>query len=101
MFLVLLRYKVPLEEVDANMKAHVTYLKKWYARGVFVVSGRRVPRTGGVILAKANSEDELRGILAEDPFVTEGVADFELIEFRTSMHARAFAPFADSGTRPV
>jgi uncharacterized protein YciI len=101
MFLVLLQYKVPLAEIDALMKRHVAFLETHHASGLFVTSGRRLPRTGGVILAKGDDEAGLREIMASDPFISEGAADFEVIQFRSSLHAAAFAPFADRGTRPV
>ena len=53
MFIVTLTYLKPVEEVDALMHDHVEWLKKGYADGLFIASGRRVPRTGGVILARS------------------------------------------------
>ena len=51
MFVIELIYKVGLEEIDAHMAAHVRFLKKYYASGNFLVSGRKIPRDGGIILA--------------------------------------------------
>src|SRR5438874_1578547 len=47
MFVIELTYKAPLPEIDAQMKAHVAFLKKYYAAGHFLVSGRQIPRAGG------------------------------------------------------
>src|SRR5216683_189030 len=52
MFVIELTYKADLAEIDAHMAAHVIFLKKYYAAGNFLVSGRKVPRDGGIILAK-------------------------------------------------
>ncbi len=95
MFVVLLTYVKPLAEVDRHMRAHMKFLNEQYAARTFVASGRQVPRTGGVILARAASKAALAELLQRDPFVQNGVATFELIEFRTSQHDPAFAPFAD------
>jgi uncharacterized protein YciI len=95
MYLVLLTYVRPLSDVDALMKDHVAFLKRCYQGKVFVASGRRVPRTGGVILARAPDEATLRTIMDLDPFVANGVATYELVRFNTSMFDPAFAPFAD------
>jgi len=81
MFVVLLTYEKPLETIDALLAGHVRFLEEQYARGVFLASGRRVPRTGGVILARAESSEALLRILADDPFYREGAARYELIEF--------------------
>lgn len=81
MFIVVLTYQAPIEEVDAHLKAHIEFLDQYYEEGVFLASGRRVPRVGGVILAEAESEEALRAIVDADPFLTSGVATAEIIEF--------------------
>lgn len=81
MFVVSLTYKKPIEEVEPHLAAHICYLDECYAKGVFIASGRKVPRTGGVILAKAESRAALEAILQQDPFYFEDVAEFEVIEF--------------------
>jgi len=87
MFVIELTYKADLAEIDAHMAAHVKFLKKYYASGHFLVSGRKVPRDGGIILAVGASRDEIQGIVEEDPFHARGLADFRIIEFRASQRA--------------
>ena len=93
MFIVILRYVRPLEEVDALMRSHVGWLKRHYARGAFLASGRQTPRVGGVILARSGDRAELEATLAEDPFVAGGVATAEVIEFHPSMTANGAEVF--------
>ncbi len=90
MFVVSLTYTVALSEVDKIVEAHARYLDKYYKKGNFLVSGRKEPRTGGVILAQAKSINELNSILAEDPFHRENVATYEVIEFIPSKSAKGF-----------
>ncbi|RYZ02330.1 MAG: hypothetical protein EOO73_32000 [Myxococcales bacterium] len=87
MFVIELLYKAELSEIDANMRAHMAFLKKYYAAGRFLVSGRKVPRDGGVILAIGGDRAEIEAIVREDPFVARGLADFRVIEFRESQKA--------------
>lgn len=87
MFIVTLTYIRPLEELDALMPRHVAWLKKHYASGRFIASGRQVPRKGGVILARSGDRQELEAILAQDPFVKNGCARAEVVEFTPSMTA--------------
>jgi uncharacterized protein YciI len=87
MFVVELVYKVSLSEIDAHMAAHVAFLKKYYASGHFLISGRKIPRDGGIILAVGHSRDEIDAIVREDPFVARHLADFRIIEFRASQRA--------------
>jgi uncharacterized protein YciI len=84
MFVIELIYKAPLEEIDAHMAAHVRFLKKYYAAGNFLVSGRKIPREGGIILAVGKSRQAIEAIMREDPFCTHGLADVRVIEFRVS-----------------
>jgi uncharacterized protein YciI len=86
-FVIELTYKAPLAKIDAHMTAHVAFLKKYYAAGNFLVSGRQIPRTGGIIIAVAESKERVETIMKEDPFCSEGVADARVIEFRASQKA--------------
>jgi uncharacterized protein YciI len=87
MFVIELVYKVPLSEIDAHMKEHVAFLKKYYAARKFLVSGRKVPREGGIIVAVGENRQQIEEIVREDPFVSRGLADFRIIEFRASQRA--------------
>ena len=86
MFIINLNYIVPLEKLDTHMADHVKYLHKYYKLNVFVASGRKVPRTGGIILALAKSREEVDRIIIEDPFYIHKLAEFTVTEFLTSQH---------------
>ena len=87
MFVIELIYKADLDEIDAHMTAHVRFLKKYYAAGNFLVSGRKIPRDGGIILAVGKDRPEIETIMKEDPFCKHGLADVRVIEFRASQRA--------------
>ncbi|GLX76903.1 hypothetical protein tinsulaeT_02430 [Thalassotalea insulae] len=84
MFIVSLTYTADLNEVDKHLSAHVDYLEHYYQQRIFLLSGRKEPRTGGVILVNLNSRAELDAILAQDPFALAGVADYLVTEFTPS-----------------
>ena len=87
MFVIELIYKAELSEIDAHMSAHMKFLKKHYASGRFLVSGRKIPRDGGIILSLGESRDEVEAIVREDPFCKHGLVDFRIVEFRASQRA--------------
>jgi uncharacterized protein YciI len=87
MFVIELIYKADLAKIDAAMGAHVKFLKKYYASGNFLISGRKIPRDGGIILAVGESRAHIQTIAEEDPFYTRGLADIRIIEFRASQRA--------------
>jgi uncharacterized protein YciI len=70
------------------MNDHVAWLKRHYASGMFLASGRQVPRVGGVILARSGDRAALDAALATDPFVRHGAARVDVVEFTPSMAAR-------------
>ena len=96
MFVIELIYKADLSAIDARMSAHVKFLKKYYASGHFLVSGRKIPRDGGIIVAVGKSRSEIETIVREDPFLVHGLADFRVIEFRASQRAEDIQKRMDS-----
>lgn len=87
MFVIELVYTADLKDIDAHMTAHVKFLKKYYADGTFLISGRKIPRDGGIILAAGKTRQEIETLIQEDPFHQHGLADFRVIEFRASQRA--------------
>ena len=87
MFVVELIYKADLKEIDAHMRAHMAFVKKHYAEGRFLISGRKIPRDGGIILALGKSRDEIETLMRDDPFCKRGLAELRVIEFRASQRA--------------
>ena len=101
MFVIELVYKATLDGIDAHMQAHMKFLKKYYASGHFLVSGRKIPRDGGIILAVGRSRAEIEAIAREDPFCQRGLADVRVIEFRASQRAADIQERIDGADRPV
>ncbi len=81
LFIVILSYKVDLDEIDKHRDAHMSFLAPYYEDGTFLLSGPRVPREGGVILAKTASKQELQEILEQDPFAMNDLAHYDIYEF--------------------
>ncbi|HEX8350231.1 MAG TPA: YciI family protein [Hymenobacter sp.] len=90
MFLLILTYSKPLEEVEPHLPAHMAWVEAHYQDGTFLASGRRVPRTGGVILVRAADLATVGTIAATDPFLVAGVAQYDIIEFALSRTAPGF-----------
>jgi uncharacterized protein YciI len=91
LFLAMLKYLRPLSEVDAHLVAHRAFLDQYYQSKQFLCSGPMNPREGGVILAKAESKDELEKILRDDPFQKNGIAEYKILEFTPVKMSPEFA----------
>jgi len=87
MFVIELTYTADLAQIDAHMREHMRFLKTHYASGRFLVSGRKIPRDGGIILALGGSREAFEAVAKQDPFVVRGLADVRVIEFRASQRA--------------
>lgn len=82
MFIITLTYKAPIEEVLRLLPVHCQFLDKYYEAGNFIASGPQVPRTGGVILCRANNRSQVELIISEDPF--NEIADYHITEFEAN-----------------
>lgn len=83
MFVIVVEYTADLSAVEPVMPAHMAWVDEHYRAGLFLASGRRVPRTGGVVLAQGELA-AVEAAVASDPFTTEGVARSTIIEFAPS-----------------
>ncbi|MGW0666826.1 YciI family protein [Streptomyces sp. NPDC002746] len=92
MFVLELSYAAPLDRVDALMKDHADWLDTQYAAGVFIASGRKNPRDGGVILAVGEDRAEIERLAATDPFAVHGVCVYRITEFLATRTSDALAP---------
>lgn len=84
MFLINISYKVPLAQIEPYFDAHIAFVRKYVESEVFVLTGKKVPRSGGIILADIPSEPELMDILKEDPFFEFDLAEFAIQEIQLS-----------------
>ncbi|MDG2538710.1 YciI family protein [Dyella jiangningensis] len=86
-YLILLDYLRPLADIDRHMERHREFLARHYKAGHFLLSGRKEPRTGGVILATATSSEEVAQWISEDPFSQAGVAAYTVVRWQPTMAA--------------
>ena len=71
----------PNDEVLASIR-QLQQLGQLYEVRLLLLAGAKVPRTGGVLIARGGqTKDELAATLAEDPFLALGLADYAITEF--------------------
>ena len=93
MFVIKVNYIKPLIEVEPLIPAHRDFLDIYYQANKFIVSGRRNPADGGIIIAHNATKEELEKIVTEDPFYTNQVATYEIIEFTPTKYHPDFNVF--------
>jgi uncharacterized protein YciI len=93
MFVLELTYIAPIERIEAALPEHMAWLEAHYASGVFIASGRKVPRDGGIILALGNDRAKITEITESDPFTIAGVVEYEITEFIATTTAPPLEPY--------
>ena len=98
LFVLDVTYIAELGEIDRHLPAHREYLARNYADGFFLASGRKEPRTGGVILARGERA-AIERIVTDDPFTQHGVARYQITEFVPTMTADALSDVRETPQR--
>ena len=80
-FIINLQFTQSFETFGDLVPAHRAFLQEGYDRGLLLMSGPKQDKTGGIIVARAESEQLLREQMNRDPCLTHGLAHHELIPF--------------------
>jgi len=80
-FLVEITYTAPAEVIAGIVDAHRAFLQTGYEKGRLLLSGPLSTRTGGVVIARAPSEEDLRAFFANDPYHLNGAAEYRFASF--------------------
>jgi uncharacterized protein YciI len=94
-FIVDIKFVAPLGEIDRVLAEHRAFLQIGYDKGIFLMSGPKEPREGGLIIARATSVESLQAFLKDDPYVVHGVGTHGFQEF----HPVKRQPFLDEWCR--
>lgn len=90
MFLVDFQF-TDIERITPELtERHKTYLEKEYLSNKLMFGGRKVPRTGGIIISRHSNLEELEGVLNLDPFVQRGAATYSITEFLPVMASEEY-----------
>lgn len=94
--IVEITYTQSIEKIDEHLHAHRNFLDEGYKKNILLASGPQNPRTGGIVIARTESLEELRSFFRQDPFSLNQCADYKFIEFIPvkfhSDHAGWFQP---------
>jgi uncharacterized protein len=75
-------------EEDEIMGAHFEYLKGLLEEGTLILAGPSLEPPFGIIVFEAETEEEARRLIADDPSVKAGLQTPELHAFRASLLRR-------------
>jgi uncharacterized protein YciI len=90
MLIIELTYQKPLSEIEKQLLAHREWLDQYYAQGLFIASGPKQPRDGGIIIALMDKEAATK-LIVEDPFYQHGLAHYKITEFEPVKYCKELA----------
>ncbi len=73
-------YTAPIEQIEAATPDHRVFLDSGYARSILLLSGPQIPRTGGMLVARAESLEAMEAFTHEDPFFQRNLARYRIVE---------------------
>jgi uncharacterized protein YciI len=85
-FIVEITYTAPLATIDELLVHHRKFLQRGYDMNMLLCSGPMTPRTGGIIVARAESSEAITRFFADDPYAVAGAATYRFIEFSPVKH---------------
>ncbi len=80
-FVVDLKYVASSQQLQEAFDDHIDFVKAHFASGMFIASGGKPSKDGGVILAVASTEYEISQAIKDDPYSRLGLADYSVTEF--------------------
>ncbi|SDH71645.1 Uncharacterized conserved protein YciI, contains a putative active-site phosphohistidine [Alteribacillus persepolensis] len=62
---------------------HLDFLKKHYEEGNVAAYGRFEDGTGGLVIYKGSTYEEVEELVKQDPYIQEGAREYEMHEWGT------------------
>ena len=79
-------YTAPLARIEEILPQHRAFLQTGYDRGWLLMSGPLNPRTGGIVVARAPSLEEIQAFFRQDPYQLNQLATYRFAEFSPVKH---------------
>lgn len=85
-FLIEIQYSAPPEKIATIVKEHRAFLQIGYDQGWLLMSGPIQPKTGGIVIARAPSLEDLQAYFLNDPYHLNQVATYRFVAFEPVKH---------------
>lgn len=80
-YLVELFFLKSFETFGDIVPQHRAYLQTGYDHGMFLMSGPREDKSGGIVIARAPDLETLQAFFAQDPYSINGLAQYRISAF--------------------
>ena len=92
-FMIEITFRVPEEVINQTTPEHRDFLQTGFNAGKLLYSGPKVPRVGGIVLARAESLEEIQQFFQNDPYVQKGLATYRFVEFNPVFSQKFLEPW--------
>lgn len=80
-FFIEIQYTAPSEKIAAIVAEHRAFLQVGYDQGWLLMSGPIQPKTGGIVIARAPSLEDLQAFFLNDPYRLNQAATYQFVAF--------------------
>jgi uncharacterized protein YciI len=95
MFLLLGRYTAPADQVEPHRDAHVAWVQEHTEAGHFIAGALQTDGAGGLIVARTTSRPDIERWVADDPFIRNGVFEYDIREYEVAFTAPGLEALKD------
>ena len=85
-FIIDIHYTAEMSVIEEILPKHREFLQIGYDKGLLLMSGPKNPRTGGMIVCRGNSMEEIQEFFNNDPYVQNNAAEYKFVEFNPVKH---------------
>ena len=80
-FLIEIEYTAPIEIINMIVTEQRKFLQTGYDKGWLLMSGPKFPKTGGLVIARAPSMEDIQKFFFDDPYQQHKAATYRFVEF--------------------
>ncbi len=75
-----------MEKIAEILPSHRAFLQTGYEKGWLLCSGPMVPKSGGVVIARAPEKLDIENFFSDDPYLLNQAATYRFVEFEPVKH---------------
>jgi uncharacterized protein YciI len=80
-FIIEITYTSELSKIEEVLQDHRNFLQSGYDNGMLLCSGPMNPRTGGILIARAENDLAIKEFLIHDPYNVNELVEYRIVEF--------------------
>jgi uncharacterized protein YciI len=100
-FVVISLFLEPVDVIDQHVSEHAAWVEQQYEKGRVLVSGRRKPPVGGIIVLRGDSREEIVELFSEEPFNRRGLVEYQILQFTPGESPRRSPEFDAFAKRAI